>query len=119
VTANSLRSGELARLTGVSADTLRHYERLGHFRTDKCRDIGCFLYPVVRRNSIWVVETAEKRGFPIDSILYLLGMFDGPISGSSTIALPAEFMPVCFDFELLFSRDSPSFPNCSATCSNS
>ncbi|MDE2181380.1 MAG: MerR family DNA-binding transcriptional regulator, partial [candidate division NC10 bacterium] len=24
-----MRSGELARLTGISTDTLRHYERLG------------------------------------------------------------------------------------------
>jgi hypothetical protein len=29
VGALTLRSGELARLTGVSADTLRHYERIG------------------------------------------------------------------------------------------
>ncbi|MGB7584780.1 MAG: hypothetical protein WBM11_08030 [Terriglobales bacterium] len=73
---------------------------------------------VVRKNSVWVVQTTEKRDFPIDSIFSLGGLSDGPISGFFTTALPAEFMPVCFDFELLFSHGSLPLPTFSAACSN-
>ena len=45
MSVNSLRSGELARLTGVSADTLRHYERLGILPTSQRTDGGYRMFP--------------------------------------------------------------------------
>ena len=48
-----LRSGELARLTGVSADTLRHYERLGILPTSQRTKSG------YRRFNASAVETVQ------------------------------------------------------------
>src|ERR1039458_2855334 len=43
--AGRARSGDLAKLTGVSTDTLRHYERIGVLARPRRTEAGYRLYP--------------------------------------------------------------------------
>jgi DNA-binding transcriptional MerR regulator len=72
VGANSLRSGDLARLAGVSADTLRHYERLGILPTSQRTNGG---YRIFRTSDIQRVQLAQRAvqlGFSLKELSEIL-----------------------------------------------
>jgi len=65
VSASSLRSGELARLTGVSADTLRHYERIGILPASQRTSGGFRVFPPSAVERVQLVQRALQLGFSL------------------------------------------------------
>ena len=71
-----LRSGELARLAGVSTDTLRHYERKGllarpHRSMNSYRE-----YPAGALDRVRLVRRALEVGFTLDELASILSVRD-------------------------------------------
>jgi DNA-binding transcriptional MerR regulator len=63
--AEFLRSGELARLTGISPDTLRHYERLGVLPRPRRGGNNYRLYPRAALERVRIVRHALSIGFSL------------------------------------------------------
>ena len=72
MSANSLRSGELARLTGVSADTLRHYERLGILPTSQRTDGGYRMFSASAVERVQLTQRALQLGFSLNELSDIL-----------------------------------------------
>lgn len=72
VSVNSLRSGELARLTGVSADTLRHYERLGILPTAQRTNGGYRMFPPSALERVQLAQRALQLGFSLKELAEIL-----------------------------------------------
>lgn len=66
-----LRSGELARLTGVSPDTLRHYERKGLLSSRRSTN-GYREYSSLAVDRVRVIRRAIACGFTIDELATIL-----------------------------------------------
>ncbi len=72
----ALRSGELARLTGVSTDTLRHYERLGLLARPRRTEAGYRLYPAAAVQRVHLVRRALSVGFSLPELVRILRVRD-------------------------------------------
>jgi DNA-binding transcriptional MerR regulator len=72
----TLRSGELAKLTGVSADTLRHYERLGVLARPRRTKAGYRMYPAEALRRVQLVRRAMSVGFTLAELVRILGVRD-------------------------------------------
>jgi MerR family copper efflux transcriptional regulator len=73
-----LRIGALARLAGLSPDTLRHYERLGVLPRASRTTGGFREYPMAATRRVRVVQEALKMGF---TLAELAGVFKERTSG--------------------------------------
>lgn len=71
-TEGRLRSGELARLAGVSTDTLRHYERKGVLARPRRAANGYRLYPPESLSRVRLVRRALAVGFTLDELSTIL-----------------------------------------------
>ncbi|HXY06414.1 MAG TPA: heavy metal-responsive transcriptional regulator [Terriglobales bacterium] len=71
-----MQSGELSRLTGVSADTLRHYERLGVLPKPPRTNGGYRNYPATSLQRVHLVQSALKVGFSLPELATILKMRD-------------------------------------------
>jgi DNA-binding transcriptional MerR regulator len=69
-----LRSAELARLAGVSADTLRHYESKGLLARAPRSANGYREYPPQALARIHLVRRAVALGFTLDEIARILAV---------------------------------------------
>jgi DNA-binding transcriptional MerR regulator len=67
-----LRSGELARLAGVSTDTLRHYERKGVLAAPRRSANGYREYPAEALERVRLVRRALAVGFKLDELARIL-----------------------------------------------
>jgi DNA-binding transcriptional MerR regulator len=76
VGTNSLRSGELGRLTGVSADTLRHYERLGILPTSLRTNGGYRIFPTSAIERVQLAQRALQLGFSLKELAEILRNHD-------------------------------------------
>ncbi len=76
VTSTSLRSGELARLTGVSADTLRHYEKLGILPSSPRTQSGYRLFPASAIERVQLVQRSLQLGFSLRELSEILRTHD-------------------------------------------
>jgi DNA-binding transcriptional MerR regulator len=63
-----LRSGELARLAGVSTDTLRHYERKGVLAVPRRSENGYREYPAEALERVRLVRRALSVGFTLEEL---------------------------------------------------
>ena len=72
VTSASLRSGELARLTGVSADTFRHYERLGILPKSDRTATGYRIYSPSAVQRVQLTQRALQLGFSLNELSEIL-----------------------------------------------
>ena len=72
----SLRSGELARLAGVSTDTLRHYERKGVLARPRRGANGYRQYPPGALDRVRLVRRALAVGFTLDELARVLSARD-------------------------------------------
>jgi len=68
VSANGLRSGDLARLTGVSADTIRHYEQLGILPTSQRTNGGYRIFPTSAVDRVQLAQRALHLGFSLNEL---------------------------------------------------
>ena len=66
------RSGQLAAKAGVSADTLRHYERRGLLAAAKRLPNGYRLYPPEALDRVLLIQRALSVGFGLDELARLL-----------------------------------------------
>jgi len=69
---SELRSGEVARRAGVSADTLRHYERRGLLRKPRRLANGYRAYPPEALDRVLLIQRALAVGFTLDELAELL-----------------------------------------------
>ena len=69
-----MRSGELARLSGVSSDTLRHYERLGLLPKPARTSGGYRDYSADAAARVHLVRSALSVGFSLAELTTLLKM---------------------------------------------
>lgn len=71
-----MRSGELARLTGISTDTLRHYERLGLLSKPPRTSGGYREYPSQSPDRVRLIRRALSIGFSLPELKTLLNLRD-------------------------------------------
>ncbi len=69
-----LRIGEVAARAGVSADTVRYYERLGLLRPPARGGGGYRLYSEVELRRLQLIRRAKRLGMSLDEIRSLLGV---------------------------------------------
>lgn len=74
--SNFIRSGELAKLTGVSTDTLRHYERLGLLSSPRRSANGYREYPKNAIDRVYLVRSALCAGFTLGELAKILKVRD-------------------------------------------
>jgi DNA-binding transcriptional MerR regulator len=74
--ARRLRSAELARLAGVSPDTLRHYEQKGLLAKAPRSSNGYREYPAEACARVRLVRRAVALGFTLDEIARILAVRD-------------------------------------------
>ena len=72
----SMQSGELARLSGVSTDTLRHYERVGVLAKPPRTISGYRQYPSSALERVRLVRRAMSVGFSLEELARVLGVRD-------------------------------------------
>jgi len=65
VQQKTLRSGSLAHATGVSPDTIRHYERVGVLPEAARTQAGYRIYPEAAIERVLVVRRALRVGFSL------------------------------------------------------
>jgi DNA-binding transcriptional MerR regulator len=63
-----MRSGQLARLAGISADTLRHYERLGLLEAPLRTTANYRVYPPEAARRLRLIRNALAMGFSLKEI---------------------------------------------------
>jgi MerR family mercuric resistance operon transcriptional regulator len=71
-----LRAGELARLCGVSTDTLRHYERVGVLSRPLRTPAGYRQYPAEAEARVRLVRRAVALGFTLAELARILRVKD-------------------------------------------
>ena len=64
----NLHSGELAKLAGISADTLRFYERKGLLAPPRRTANGYRLYPLETLHRVRVIRSALAVGFTVSEL---------------------------------------------------
>ena len=70
-----LRIGELARVSGISADTLRHYERKGLLKPLR-QSNGYRAYPPHAVNRVRMIRNALVLGFRLDDLARIFKVRD-------------------------------------------
>jgi DNA-binding transcriptional MerR regulator len=76
VSDTALRSGQLARLAGVSSDTLRHYERLGILPRPQRTNGGYRMFPQSALGRVQTVQRALQLGFSLKELSEILNTRD-------------------------------------------
>jgi DNA-binding transcriptional MerR regulator len=74
--SSRLRSAALARLAGVSADTLRHYEKKGLLAPPPRTASGYREYPPEALGRVRLVRRAVALGFTLDELARILAVRD-------------------------------------------
>ncbi len=70
-----MRAGELARLAGVSTDTLRHYERKGLLKPRRAPN-GYREYPQQALDRVRMIRSALAIGFKLDDLARIFKVRD-------------------------------------------
>ena len=71
-TGKTLRSGALAKATGMSPDTIRHYERIGVLPPALRTESGYRVYPASAVERVLVVQRALRIGFTLAELSNIL-----------------------------------------------
>jgi MerR family copper efflux transcriptional regulator len=82
--------GAAARLTGVSAKMIRHYEAIGLLPRADRTSSGYRLYGDADLHRLRFIRRARSLGFPIKDIGTLLGLWDDPRRASRDVKRLAQ-----------------------------
>ena len=74
--ARCFKSGELAKLAGVSADTLHHYDKMGVLPAPVRLDNGYREYPAAALDRVLLIRRALGLGFTLGELAPLLAARD-------------------------------------------
>jgi Cu(I)-responsive transcriptional regulator len=88
--AGFLNIGEAARLSGVSAKMIRHYESQGLLASIRRTDAGYRLYGQEDVHSLRFVRRARRLGFSMKEIARLLGLWQNRRRSSGEVRRIAE-----------------------------
>ncbi len=88
---DALRSGELARLAGLSSDTLRHYERMGLLAKPPRTLSGYRDYPSNTLERVHLIRRALSVGFSLAKLTTILKIRD---QGRSSLPPGTRYSPV-------------------------
>ena len=69
---NSCVRESLPLLTDVSADTLRHYEKLGILPTSPRTNSGCRMFPPIAVERVLLAQRALQLGFSLNELSEIL-----------------------------------------------
>jgi DNA-binding transcriptional MerR regulator len=83
----ALTVARLARATGVSADTVRYYERVGLLRTRSRSAAGYRLYGDEHVGRLRFIQRAKVIGFALEEIRTLLHIHEARQSGEGMLPL--------------------------------
>ena len=70
--SKTLRSGALAKATGLSPDSIRHYERIGVLPRASRTNSGYRVYPASAAERVLVVQRALRIGFTLAELAEVL-----------------------------------------------
>jgi DNA-binding transcriptional MerR regulator len=70
--STTLRSGALAKATGLNPDSIRHYERIGVLPRASRTDSGYRVYPASAVERVLVVQRALRIGFTLAELSEVL-----------------------------------------------
>ena len=70
--SKTLHSGALAKATGVSPDTIRHYEKIGVLPRASRTESGYWVYPASAAERVLVVQRALRIGFTLAELAEVL-----------------------------------------------
>ena len=73
-----LKIGDVTKLTGVSADTLRYYEKIGLLTNIHRTDSGLRLYSEQDLSRLKFIKRAQRMNFSLDEIKDLIAMRTDP-----------------------------------------
>jgi DNA-binding transcriptional MerR regulator len=65
----SLRAGALSKAAGVSADTLRHYEKIGVLTKPPRTPSGYLIYPPESLDRVFLIRSALACGFTLKELV--------------------------------------------------
>ena len=86
-----MRSGELAHLSGVSADTIRHYERLGILPEVPRTASGYRMYGRSALERVRLVQRALRLGFSLPELAEILRIRDrGDVPCQNVLTMTEE-----------------------------
>jgi DNA-binding transcriptional MerR regulator len=85
-----MRSGELARQAGVSADTLRHYEKRGLLAPPHRGANGYRVYPPGAVARVRLIQRALDMGFTLDELARVLRQRDAGAAPCRQVRAIAE-----------------------------
>ncbi|MFD0668221.1 Cu(I)-responsive transcriptional regulator [Ramlibacter sp. MAHUQ-53] len=82
--------GEAARLSGVSAKMVRHYEALGLLPAVARSDSGYRLYGEAEVHTLRFIKRARELGFSMDEIAELVGLWRNRRRASASVRRIAQ-----------------------------
>jgi DNA-binding transcriptional MerR regulator len=82
---SAYRIGELSRRVGLSADTLRYYEKIGLLPSVTRNDSGLRLYSDKDISRLNFIRRAQRMSFSLAEIGHLMEMRENPQSARSEV----------------------------------
>lgn len=85
-----MRIGQLAAMTGTSADTIRHYERLGLLPSAGRTENGYRLFPPAALDRVRLIRSAVRVGFSLRQLATYLRQRDAGQAPCRRVRVAAE-----------------------------
>lgn len=98
--SKTVRAGELARLCGISTDTLRHYERVGVLPRPPRTHSGYRLYPEEAAARVRLVRRALAIGFTLAELAAILRVRERGGAPCRQVRIMAESKLAQFDRQI-------------------
>jgi DNA-binding transcriptional MerR regulator len=101
--SEALRSGALAKVVGLSSDTIRHYERMGVIARVPRTASGYRLYPISTVERVLVVQRALRIGFTLPELAEVLKARDAGGAPSQRVyeLAQAKLTQIAMDIQAL------------------
>jgi len=84
---NSYRIGQVSKMVGISADTLRYYEKIELLQNVNRSDSGIRLYSDKDISRLRFIQRAQKMQFRLKEIAALLSMREDPQQARAEVRL--------------------------------
>ena len=93
-TETTMKIGELARLAGSNAETIRYYERVGMVSPPNRTESGYRTYTHADVDRLRFISRGRELGFSIEEIRALLAIADGAGGCADVYALTTQHLDV-------------------------